>query len=280
MSHIEVDIELSGRGDAEQEFLLALLADFGFNGFRQEEGRILAYMEAERFSPEAFESFLGSRVGKEKIRSCRTTEIPQRNWNEIWERNYSPVNIRGRCQVRAPFHPPPEGVQYDLVISPKMSFGTAHHETTRGMIECMLEHEWQGKRLLDFGCGTAVLAILAEKMGARSIIALDHDPGACSSARENIAANHCSNIRVVRGTLAGLEEQALDAVLANINLNVLLKEMQRIGRILLGGGLTIMSGFYQTDAEKLNRAAREAGLQPLDKKVMNNWMVGVYRKEN
>jgi ribosomal protein L11 methyltransferase len=139
--YLELDLALICRQESEQEQVLALLADFGFEGFTEEEGRIMAYIEAGSYNPESFDSFLHRHGLGDKIKSVKTAIIPESNWNALWEQNYSPVEIKGKCRVRAPFHTPGADVKYDLLITPKMSFGTAHHETTRLMLESMLERE-------------------------------------------------------------------------------------------------------------------------------------------
>ena len=276
--YLEIDITLISRQEEEQEYVLALLADFGFDGFREEEGRIIGYMPAETFRSEAFESFLIRHGLKEKIKRFKTLTIPVRNWNSIWEKGYSPVQIGKKCVIRAPFHHPRKDIKHDLVISPKMSFGTAHHETTRMMLESILEREWSGQEVLDFGCGTGVLAILTEKMGARNILALDNDPWAYSNALENIALNNCRNISITQGEIGILEEHSFDAILGNINLNVLLKEMHNLSARLRKEGIAILSGFYEKDLQTLNESAGKNKLSLLENQSMNNWSVAVYRK--
>jgi len=276
--YIEVDIELISSRETEQETVLALLAAFGFYGFREEEGRIIAYILSNQFSTNDFDSFLVEYGLKDKIKSINSLNIQEQNWNQLWEENYSPVIISGKCFIRAPFHLPPKGMEYDLVISPKMSFGTAHHETTRMMLERILKGEWERERVLDYGCGTGVLAILAEKMGGRQILALDNDHWAWENARENISLNNCIGIKPVKGELGLLEEDLFNTIFANINLNILLQEMHNIGKCLENNGIAILSGFYQNDMETLNKSASGEGLTLITKQTLNSWMVGVYRK--
>ena len=290
--YLEIDIRLRSRQatekapekepeqlpDPEQEQVLALLADFGFNGFREEEGRILAYMPARSFSAENFRSFLSRHGLDVKIASHTIKTLPDRNWNSEWEQNYSPVQISENCQVRAPFHPSPAGIEHDLVILPGMTFGTAHHETTRLMMELMLDINWEGKKVLDLGCGTGILAILAEKLGAGDILAVDNDPRACRNARENAGLNGCRHIRVRHSEPGDLKEQSFDALLANINLNVLLEEMKYLVPGLSNKGIAMLSGFYRDDLKILDAAALEHGLSLSGKRTLNRWMVAVYRK--
>ncbi len=275
---LEISIELSSDRLSEQEIVLALLGEYGFSGFEEEEGRIRAYLRESEFSEVDFETFLDSRGIRDRLHSMRTVSLPETNWNAAWEKEYPPVHITDRCTVRAPFHSAPENLRYDLVISPKMSFGTAHHETTRLMLRTMLSYAWDGLRVLDFGCGTGVLAILAEKMGAGTVVAVDKDEWAYRNACENVALNHCKNIHVVHGELGSLDKTPFHAVLANISLNVLNTEMENLTTLLTEGGIAMLSGFYENDMEILGRSAFDRGLTPVDSHSMNEWVVAVYRK--
>ncbi|MFC2098389.1 50S ribosomal protein L11 methyltransferase [Bacteroidota bacterium] len=274
--YLEINFELLSQQESDQEIVLALLADLGFEGFIQEEGRILAYIGADVFSSGELESLLAGVT--EKIKSYQVNHIPGQNWNETWEKAYSPVIISGKCMVRAPFHPPQGDMEYDLIISPKMSFGTAHHETTRQMLEFMLNSDWSGQKLLDLGCGTGILAVLAEKMGARNIIAMDNDPLACRNARENLEMNKCRNIQVIPGELNSLEEFEFHSILGNINLNVLLKEMRNLSLRLMNNGIAVLSGFYKNDLKDLDVVARKNGLSLIMDQSLNRWTVAVFRK--
>ncbi len=278
IEYIEIEFELLSRQEADQETFLAFLAAFGFSGFREEEGRIFAYIAGSDYSSGELESYMDMHGLREKVKSYRSETLPGQNWNEIWERNFPPVEISGKCYIRAPFHLPPKGVDYDLVISPKMSFGTAHHETTRMMLESMLLNEWDKGRVLDFGCGTGILAILAEKMGARHVIALDNDPWAWENAGENLLLNKCRNINVIGGEIGSLNEKPFNTIFANINLNILLQEMHNIGNSLVSSGLVFLSGFYLDDLPGLNEAASRQDLTLINKVTLNSWTVGVYRK--
>ncbi len=276
--YLELDIELDGRREFEPDLVMALLADFGFEGFREEEGRILAYIRTGAYDPDSFEFFLDRNELRELIRSVTITAIPETNWNALWEKDYSPVEISGKCMVRAPIHPPRADMAYDLVIFPEMSFGTAHHETTRLMIESILEREWTGRKVLDFGSGTAVLAILAEKMGATDVVALDNNPWAFRNSLENLELNGCRHIRTLQGELVSLDEYAFHAILGNINLNVLIAEMGNLSARLVSGGIAILSGFFRDDLETLNRTATQHGLTLTGESYLNRWTVAVYIK--
>lgn len=272
----EINILLSGQQEAEGEIMIALLADFGFEGFREEDGRIYAYIQPEKFNQTAFEAYLSPFA--EYMKSYRISSIDSRNWNEEWEKSYSPVEISGNCCVRAPFHPSPGKIDYDILISPRMSFGTAHHETTRLMMETMLDREWKGKTVLDLGCGTGILAILAEKMGAEKVLAVDNDPLACQNALGNVELNNCRSITVEEGECASVSRSGFEAVLGNINLNVLLQDMHCIAKRISAGGVAILSGYYEDDLQQLDARAGECGLSTIAVYSLNLWTVAVYRK--
>ena len=274
--YLEIDIELLSQQEPDLEIVLAMLADFGLEGFREEGIHIFAYIESSKISIEDIQVFISPIA--DRIKSWKVNQIEGRNWNEVWEKSYSPVIISKNCQVRAAFHEPLQGILYDLIISPKMSFGTAHHETTRLVLETMLNREWINKKVLDLGCGTGVLAILADKMGARLTVALDYDPLAYRNTIENIELNKCRNITAAEGECGSVLENDFDVILGNINLNVLLMEMENIKSHLVEKGLAILSGFFDNDLIKLDEAAREYGLFRIEERSLNRWTVAVYRK--
>jgi ribosomal protein L11 methyltransferase len=276
--YLELDFTLVRQGEPAYELLLARLSQYGFTGFLEEEGKILAYIPAEFFNEADFKDFLKKQELNKLILTLEPRLLPDKNWNEAWEREYNPVQVGPKCMVRAPFHAEPDDIEFDLVISPKMAFGTAHHETTRGMMQMMLDFDMEEKSVLDLGCGTGILAILAEKMGGNDIYALDNDPWACNNALENIAINDCSNIKVVQAELPFLTHQTFDFILANINLNPLLGWMDQFPARLRPRGILMLSGFYLDDLQHIDHAAKRNGLKFVVKEVMNNWTVAVYRK--
>lgn len=227
-----------------------MLAELGYDGFQQEEEILRAYVAEERFDRLALESVLGSfEVGYAEQR------LPERNWNEEWEKNFEPVVVDNFCAIRAHFHKPVTGVKHELVITPKMSFGTGHHATTFMMIRAMAELDIRGKRVLDFGTGTGVLAILAERLGARSVLAIDNDDWSIANAEENIEANGCKQVKVSKMNSLSEVNGTFDVLLANINKHVILAEMGAMGQHLVEGGVILLSGLLEDDYKDIENEA-------------------------
>ncbi len=197
--------------------------------------------------------------------------LPERNWNEQWEKNFEPVIVDGFCAIRAFFIHRPAGVQHDLVITPKMSFGTGHHATTRMMLEAMQHLDFNGSSILDFGTGTGILAILAEKLGAREVLAIDHDDWSIENARENIRVNDCAQVAVEK--METIPDNILFfIILANINKNVLLAEMGAIRQHLAPGGVILLSGLLQNDLADIESRAAQHKLTISNRMTKDNWL--------
>jgi len=260
------DKSFSGFG----EIIPAWLSDFGFDSFTEEEDGITAFIPEADFDEKTVTEQL-QWIRQQVDISWEFTYIPDENWNKEWEKNFDPVIIAGRCMVRAPFHQPVPGIEFDLVIMPKMSFGTAHHETTRMMIEFILEHNWENLEVLDMGSGTGVLAILASKMGTSKTLAIDNDSWAFENATENIERNNVANVTTLLGDDKSLEGMTFDVIIANINRNILLQQLPVYTKALKPGGSLFMSGFYEEDIPVLLNAAKEFGLELKEKKLLNKW---------
>ncbi|MBN3034087.1 MAG: 50S ribosomal protein L11 methyltransferase [Bacteroidales bacterium] len=264
------------RGYSGTERLIALLSLEGFEGFREEDDRLLAYIPSDRFSMERLNK--KGFLAEEGIRSVSFGIIPETNWNEVWESGFHPVEIAGRVYVRAPFHEKRDGFEFDLIIEPKMSFGTAHHETTGLMMEMLLDMDLADKDVADAGCGTGILAILAEKLGSRMILAFDNDEWAYRNALENTSRNGCRRIRVVHGDASQLKATTFDCILANINRNVLIRDIHEYTRSLGKGGHLLMSGFLQEDRGIIDEAACKEGLHIIRERTRNSWVAVGYEK--
>jgi len=214
-------------GEHVADVLISLLAESGFESFTENEnGTISAFIQSPLYTT-ALTTRLSSDEFTEFLDSFHAEHIADQNWNAVWESQYDPVLIDNSCMVRAPFHPQQAGVEFDIVIMPKMSFGTAHHETTKQMIQYLLSVQVTGKSLLDMGSGTAVLAILARMKGASPVTAIDNDEWAFNNAVENVQSNNFADIEVLLGDASLLEGKKYDIILANINRNILLSNRCR-----------------------------------------------------
>lgn len=268
-NYFKIDIK-EVTGDA-QDMLIAQLSDFGFYAFEQDEDCLSAYITEKDFIPENLIGILPAN--KHFIK----TVIEEENWNSQWESSFQPVLIGDFALIRASFHEPVDGVKHDLVITPKMSFGTGHHATTFLMIEQSQNIDFYDKSVLDFGTGTGVLAILAEKLGASKVVAVDYDEWSINNAFENLEANKSKNILLEqRSDLTGMEQ--VDIVLANINLNVLTEAASSIFSLLDKGGLLLVSGFLVKDEEAMESLF--AGKHFVKKCVLNKdgWLSILFQK--
>lgn len=252
------------------EILVAELGEKPFESFVETDFGLTAYVQKGLWTPDILEDIYVLESPEFTI-SYTVEEIEQVNWNEEWEKNFEPIDVDGKCHVRAPFHPKTDAA-FDIVIEPKMSFGTGHHETTHMMIQHLLEMDVKGLKTLDMGCGTAILAILAEMKGAEPIDAIDIDNWCYLNSIENAERNHCSHITVYEGDAALLAGKNYDLIIANINRNILLNDMQAYVDCLNKGGLLLLSGFYEEDIPAIDACCTEKGLTYIKKFQRNNWV--------
>ena len=250
------------------DILIALLADIGFESFTQNETGLDGYIQFEMDN----ESLVKELTFEEFSFTYTRKEIPKTNWNEEWEKNLSPVYVDDLVCIRAHFHNKAEQVKHDIVITPKMSFGTGHHETTHMMIQHLLEMDVKDLKTLDIGCGTAILAILAEMKGAQPIDAIDIDNWCYLNSIENAERNNCQHISVYEGDAALLKDKKYDLIIANINRNILLNDMQSYVDCLNPGGTILFSGFYEEDIPFIDGSCTEKGLTYIKKFQRNNWV--------
>lgn len=272
-------IEVTLKVNAElADILTAELGELGFDAFVENEDGFSAYIDEDDFSQKALDEMI-ERYQTMADLSYETQKIERQNWNEEWERNFEPLFIGEKVSVRASFHEKPANAAYDIVINPKMSFGTGHHETTTLMIENQLTLDHQGKRVLDMGCGTGILAIMAGELGAKEIVAVEIEDWTVENARENAELNGYGTIDVRLGgaeTIAG--DSPYDIILANINRNVLLDDMPAYIAVLKPEGYLLLSGFYTEDLPMLQERATELGLTYLSHRVKNNWVSALFQK--
>ena len=257
--------------------LTELLAEAGAVGFAEDDGVLTAYIPADIYSPEAVESVVGNFNG---VAVERSECLAPRNWNELWESNFSPLllEVGGRTlRIRASFHAPTvEGEE--LVIDPRMAFGTGHHATTRLMLEWLVGVPDPIESCLDIGCGSGILAILAAKRGAKRVVALDYDIWAVENARENAALNGVDRVEVLHADLHSLPHEQFQLVLANLTKNLLLDSLERLVATVRLGGLIAMSGFYEADALALERAASSLGLRKERARTVEGWEMMVFSR--
>lgn len=256
------------------EILVAELGEKPFESFIETEFGITAYIQKALWTEDVLEDIF-ILTSPEFTVSYTIEEIEQVNWNEEWEKNFEAIDVDGICHVRAPFHEKTDA-KYDIVIEPKMSFGTGHHETTHMMIQHLLETDVTGKKTLDMGCGTAILAILAEMKGAQPIDAIDIDNWCYLNSIENAERNNCSHITVYEGDAALLAGRNYDVIIANINRNILLEDMQQYVDCLNPGGTLFLSGFYEEDIPVIDASCTEKGLTYVKKHQKNNWVALKY----
>ncbi len=256
--------------DLGSEILVAELGELPFESFVESEFGVTAYIQKNLWNTNILDD-LFILNSPQFIISYKIEEIEQVNWNEEWEKNFDPINVDDICHVRAPFHPK-TNAQYEIIIEPKMSFGTGHHETTHMMIQHLLEMQVQGMKTLDMGCGTAILAILAEMKGAKPIDAIDIDNWCYLNAIENTERNNCTQISVYEGDARLLKNKKYDLIIANINRNILLNDMQTYVDCLNSSGTILFSGFYEEDIPFINDSCIEKGLTFQKKLQRNNWV--------
>ena len=252
------------------EILVAELGELPFESFIESDLGIVAYIQ-KQFWTENILDDLHILSSPEFQIFYTIEEIDQVNWNEEWEKNFEAIDVDGICHVRAPFHPKTDA-KYDIVIEPKMSFGTGHHETTHMMIQHLLETDVKGKKTLDMGCGTAILAILAEMKGAQPIDAIDIDNWCYLNSIENATRNNCTKITVYEGDADLLIDKKYDLIIANINRNILLNDMQTYVDCLNKEGILLLSGFYNEDIPFIDASCTEKGLTYVKKFERNNWV--------
>tara|TARA_R110000851_G_scaffold298770_1_gene454439 strand:+ start:154844 stop:155677 length:834 start_codon:yes stop_codon:yes gene_type:complete len=257
------------------EILIAELGYAGFESFVETEEGVTAYIQKEEWSPNILEEINILDSDEFKI-EFTFSEIEQINWNSEWEKNFDPIEVDGKCTVRAPFHPN-KNFEYEIVIEPKMSFGTGHHETTFMMLQFILENNFEEKSVLDMGCGTAVLAILAEMRGASNLDAIDIDEWCFENSLENIQRNDCKNISVYLGDASLLDGKKYDVVIANINRNILLNDMEAYRKCLAKDGELYLSGFYKEDLPIITEACNNLGFTFVENKEKNKWVAAKFK---
>lgn len=259
-----IQIEFQNISQEQSDILVANLSEAGFDGFEESENVLKAFISSAAYDENLLNTISnGLRFSK--------TIIEETNWNQLWESNFSPVIVNDFVAVRAHFHESIKGVKFEIVITPKMSFGTGHHATTYLMMQQMEQLNFAGKKVLDFGTGTGVLAILAEKLGAGKVVAIDNDKWSIENAAENIKRNDCSKIDLLLADNASLHDQ-FDIILANINKNVILENLEVLAEQINPGGYIFLSGLLSDDEQDILMQAHKFGLGFCQKNERDNWL--------
>jgi ribosomal protein L11 methyltransferase len=261
-----VQIEFKNISSDQSDIFIALLNEIGFDGFEEETSNLKAFIPEVNFDKPIFQKC----IEPFQISFSETT-IEETNWNQVWESNFEPVVVDNFVAVRADFHEPIKDVRVEIIITPKMSFGTGHHATTYMMMQQMREVNFKDKKVFDFGTGTGVLAILAEKSGAKKIIAIDNDEWSIENANENIKRNSCMAIELQLANTADVKSR-FDIILANINKNVILDNLEFLARQLLPGGVILFSGLLTGDKKEILSQCNKSGLKCDNKTERHNWL--------
>lgn len=276
MYYTELSLPLtSANPDEQAEILTAWLSEFPFDTYFVEDGCLKAYAPEEEYNAVAEE--VSAVLAEQGVEEWSVRSIEKEDWNATWEADFEPIAIDNICTVRTPSHPAPtEGM--DVLIVPKMSFGTGHHQTTRLMIRHLFEQEIAGRTVLDVGCGTGVLSIVALGRGSESVVAVDIDEWAVENCNDNCALNGVADkVATLVGTIESVPEQKFDVILANINLNILLHDLPHYRSRLVEGGVLLMSGFLESDVATLVAAAEAQGLTLMTTKESDGWVAASFR---
>jgi ribosomal protein L11 methyltransferase len=281
MNYTELVFSLNMSEDYHRDLVIDALAGIGYDTFEDTDKGFKTYIPSNSFDQSLLDKTLLPFHETVSL-SYEINQIPSTNWNAIWESNFTPILIKDQCYVRATFHAPHPEYPYEIVIDPKMSFGTGHHQTTALMIECMLEENFTGKTVLDMGCGTGILSILASRSGAKSVLAVDYDPVCTGNTFENAQLNNTANISVLTGSKDVLPAgQSFNIVLANINRNILLDQMETYSKVLAPRGFLLISGFYlNPDLDILTEKAKQFALSYIYHRSQDEWTLAKFVKES
>jgi ribosomal protein L11 methyltransferase len=269
-TYIEVKFNLRGVEDEIHEILAALLLELGYEGFQNEEGSLIAFIPESAFAESGLKKL---PVLKDKVINYDYRIVEAKNWNLEWEKNFLPVVLANRCLVRAPFHRVAERYPLEIVIEPKMAFGTGHHPTTAMIAGYLLNRSVEGLHIFDMGCGSGILGIIASKSGASRVEMADNDPNAISSARENVSKNRAGKTSVYLGGVEILRKKRPDMIIANISLSVLLEQMGDYAGALTEGGILVISGILDSDHDTIVKSAVSCGFAPANKQCSQDWLM-------
>jgi ribosomal protein L11 methyltransferase len=272
MVYNEVLVQIDSNEDFHKDLLINALSEIGYDTFEDVDFGFKAYIPLPEFKVDLIEQLKDTFIEMFTF-TFHTKSIAHQNWNELWESNFEPIEVANRCYIRATFHEPQPHYEYEIVIDPKMAFGTGHHQTTALMMEFMLDEDFVGQKVLDMGCGTGILAILASKMGAKEVLAIDYDDVCFDSTLENSALNNINNIQALCGSKEVIPVQKFDTILANINRNILLEQLDTYANVSNKGTVLFLSGFFENPDLKIIKEKCEAiGYNYCEHKVLKNWV--------
>jgi len=278
MKYTEVKFFSTDIQEWQKDLLIDELGAVGYDTFEDHENGFSAFIPSANVDIQALETVLLSQVDGYQL-DYKVEDIEEQNWNVLWESNFNPIVVNDRVYVRATFHEHQPNYDYEVVIDPKMSFGTGHHQTTSMMLSYILENDFEGKRVLDMGCGTGILAILASKRGADAVVAIDFDSICVDSVVENKELNKVDNIEARLGSKEVIGSQSFDVILANINRNILLDQLETYSEVLVSGGALYLSGFYyEQDLDIIKQECERLNIIYSENKVLDNWCAAKFVK--
>lgn len=276
MIYTQVEFQLNPDSTDNREILIAIVSELNFESFSETEDFLYGYIPGENIDTEELHELTDFLPFSVEIKH---ELIPEQNWNEVWEKNYfKPLLIGGKCLIRAPFHTDYEPAELELVIEPKMAFGTGNHETTTLVSEQILEMSFVGKDVLDMGCGTGILGMLASLKGAEKVTAIDIDKWSFESTNENAKINSINNLIAKEGDASILGDEVYDVIFANIHKNVIINDLPKYFQVLKPGGEIFLSGFYLNDIPDVQKKAEDLGLSKITISEKNNWVVCKFAK--
>lgn len=273
MQYLEVTFTVSPVSETANDIIAALAAELGFESFVESEQGTIGYVPINQYDEQALNEALADFPMPDTKVTFTTCEMEDKNWNEEWEKHFfEPIVVDSRCVIHSTFHKDYPKADFDIIINPQMAFGTGHHQTTRLIISYLLDIELNGKTVLDMGCGTSILAILASMRGAKALTAIDIDEWCVNNSIDNLALNNISNIKVFQSDASSLaSEGPFDVIIANINRNILLADMQYYVARMNQGGEIYFSGFYESDLPMIQAEAERLGLRYISHRVEKDW---------
>lgn len=279
MEYTKVSVKVTPVNEIANDLLMAQMGELGFESFAETEEGFDAFIPSLKFDIQLLNSL--ELPFKDTTLSFYDELLPDENWNEVWEKNYfQPIIIKNKCIVKSPFHKVDEHYKYEILIEPKMAFGTGHHSTTSLMLQFILETDLKGKEVLDMGCGTGILGILCSQKKSANVLGIDIDEWAYNNANENIQLNGIENMKIEIGGAEMIGNRQFDIILANINRNILLEDIKHYVKALSSDGVLFLSGFYSEDLAVINEECLKNGLKYISAKKDNNWTAASYTPQN